>query len=335
MTETENARHLLDEGMALRDLNPVKGRERLTQAKAILEPVIKTLSAGKAEDAEIIELYRQISDNLTLSLRISEVSPELYFEAGLLKENAGINRMSFSGETLSLADTAGKTVFLLKLPSKSGIVAGGGEYVGAGSFITSGPASIFLESGDIVYELATDGSGKNKTVIRNDGGWGKIIGITWFGGNIYLLDQDKGRIWKYVGTGDKAKPFSERREYLNPDVFPDFSTATGMNIDGNVWITTLQGRIMKFSQGREQEFVTQGIEPVLGTDILLYTDDTIEHLYILDRINQRTVSLTKDGVYVAQYVWKNTLVPSGLAVSESLKKVFLLADGKIYSFDIK
>jgi DNA-binding beta-propeller fold protein YncE len=152
------------------------------------------------------------------------------------------------------------------------------------------------------------------------------------------LDTQKSRIWKYVAT-DTGPPaqagFSDIREYLNPDTLPDLSLATGLAIDGSVWLGTSNGRTLRFTQGKENTYVPQGVDPVFGTRLYLYTSDGVKNLYVLDINNHRVVVLDKDGMYLAQYQFDEKTTPTKLVASESAKKILLLADGKIYTLDLK
>ena len=193
--------------------------------------------------------------------------------------------------------------------------------------------------GERVYVLSSSGIHKidlsdKKTVplvIKKSDEWGAISSMVSFGGNLYLLDTQKSRIWKYIATD---KGFSELREYLNPDTILDLTNATGMAIDGSVWIGTKEGKIVRFTQGKENTFIIQGVEPDLGKDLTVYTSDEVKNIYILDRQDKRIVMLDKDGLYQAQYSWTGNIFPSAFFVSEELKKIFLLIDGKFYSIDL-
>jgi hypothetical protein len=68
---------------------------------------------------------------------------------------------------------------------------------------------------------------------------------------------------------------------------------------------------------------------------VVYASDEIKYLYVLDRENKRVVMLEKDGTYLSQYVWESVLAPTHMVVSESLKKILLVADGKIYALELK
>ena len=131
------------------------------------------------------------------------------------------------------------------------------------------------------------------------------------------------------------KGFSELREYLNPDTLPDLSRATGMAIDGSVWAGTSDGKILRFTEGQENTFVPKGVSPGFGSFLLVAGSDEGDHIYVLDRDNKRVVVLDRDGTYLAQYSWQGTIVVTQMVVSEKLKKILLLADGKIYAISLK
>ncbi|KKU83597.1 MAG: hypothetical protein UY10_C0004G0005 [Microgenomates group bacterium GW2011_GWA2_47_8] len=334
-----SAQHALDEGVALFPLNSVKGRERLTQAKDILAPIAAGISPKSKEGRDIALLYGQIIDNLTLAMQITKVEPQLFFDPELIKKGATIHALGRAEDTLVLLDRLGKTVFTLGFSSKSNqIVAGGEGYDGA----------LFVAiHGDIVYTLTKDGVNRVSTrekktipqMIKTDAEWGMVGAMISYGGNLYLLDTQKSRIWKYIATDAPLTAslggFSELREYLNPDTLPDFSRATGIAVDGSVWIGTSDGRLMRFTQGKENTFVAQGVTPGLGQYLAVYTSDDEKSLYVLDRDNKRVVVLTKDGLYVSQYTWERPMDATQLVVSEKLKRILLLADGKLYSVELK
>ena len=227
----------------------------------------------------------------------------------------------------------------MSVSSKNGqIVAGGDAFANAARIAIHGDTLYVLTATGIARTSVSD---KKTTadVVKKDNQWGTIASLASFGGNLYLLDTQKGRIWKYVAT-DKAAPaggqgFSELREYLNPDTLPDFSAATSLAIDGSVWVSTGQGKILRFIQGREATFAPQGVEPAFGKHLMVYTDDTAKNVYVLDSANKRVVVLSKDGIYLAQYVWKGNVAATALLVPEKLNKILLLAEGKIYAIELK
>lgn len=327
-----DAQHAFDEGVSLLALNPVKGRERLTVARDALGTIQEGLSPSSIEGKAVAKLYKDVIDQLAVAMQIQRTEPALFYDLSLLKAQASISSFGQYSGTVVLLDTRGATVATLAIPSKNGkIIAGGESYRGA---------SIVAMHGDRVYVLVDGGihrvsTSENKTtplVIKKDDQWGTIVSMTSYGGNLYLLDTAKSRIWKYVATD---LGFSETREYLNPDTLPDLSQATGMAVDGGVWVGTKDGKILRFVQGREETFAARGVEPLLGKTLVVTSTEEDKNLYVLDSDNKRVVVLDKDGVYLAQYIWTGQIVPTQLVVSEKLKLILLLADGKLYSIELK
>lgn len=327
-----SSQHAFEEGVALLPLNSVKGRERLTFARDQLSPLIAGISPSSTEGKAVLQLSKDIVTQLTIASQVYRVEPELYYDLSLLKSGAAIGAIGQDGDTVGLLDVGGLTVVAFTLSSKNAQITAGGEGYSGARLITIHGGSIYVLVENGINKTTVSEKKTTSNIIKKDSVWGEIRSMEYYGGNLYLLDTAKSRIWKYVVT---ERGFSETREYLNPDTLPDFSLGTGMVIDGGVWVGTRDGRILRFSQGREQTFVPRGVEPVLGKTLVVTTTEENKNLYILDTDNKRVVVLDKDGVYLAQYVWAGPLTPTNLIASEKIKKIILLVDGKLYSIELK
>lgn len=325
------AQHSFDEGMALLDLNPVKGRERLTTARDLLTPIIsKKLRSQEARKAK--NLYDEAVENLTRAMRVTRVTPELYFDMSLLKNGAAATDMSLFEDTIGVIDLPGKTAYTLGAQSKNGTIVGGGESFAGGLHIAAYGDKLYVWTPQGIHQIRLSDKKTVSAIVPSSPEWGTITDMAAFGGNLYLLDTTKSRIWKYVAT---EKGFSTLFEYLNPDTLPDLSHATNMAIDGSVWLGTSTGNILRFTSGKENSYSPQGADMPMGSQLKVYTHDEVKLVYVLDSQYKRVVVYDKDGLYISQYMWDKTFVVNGIAVSESLGKLFLLADGKIYSVDLK
>lgn len=327
-----DAQHSFDEGIALLDLNPVKGRERLMQAQTLLEPIVATVSAKTKEGRQLAALLKQVRENLTQAMQIVRSEPQLFYDVSLLKKGARVQSMALTDDLLGMVDGIGKTVYALTISSKGAKVVGGGDAFAGGALVAAHGEKLHVLTSTAIHEVRTSDTKTTQSVVQKNPEWGKISALVSFGGNLYLLDTQKSRIWKYVAA---SSGFSEMREYLNPDTLPDLSRATGMAIDGSVWMGTTDGKILRFTQGKDNTFISQGVTPAFGSNLYVYTSDAVKHVYVLDGQQKRVVVLDKDGVYLSQYVWDGPFNPSSFVVTEALKKILLLIDGKIYSVEFK
>jgi DNA-binding beta-propeller fold protein YncE len=98
---------------------------------------------------------------------------------------------------------------------------------------------------------------------------------------------------------------------------------------------TTNGKILRFTQGKENTFFPKGVDPAFGTRLLVYTSDDTKNIYVLDSQNNRVVVLDKEGTYIAQYRFDAASAPMGLSVFEAQKKLILLSDGKLFGIDLK
>jgi hypothetical protein len=325
-----DARHVFEEGVALMELNPVKGRERLEEAKALLSPVLTTVSPRSKEGRDIKILYDQITDNLTQAMQISEGAATLFYDMELLKKGARATSVALAGTSLLIGDPGGSLYRLDIATKKAEVIAGGADMTGMNAVSSHGDTFFVLTPEGIIAIKLSDK--KPVRIISKDPTWNLVSSLVSFGGNLYVLDTGASRIWKYTAI---EKGFSEIREYLNPDTLPDLSMATNMTIDGTVWAGSKEGRIYHFVQGKEETFLPKGVEPQLGTDLQVYSTDETNNFYILDRQNNRVVVTQKDGTYLAQYRFTSEASVDSIAVSEAQKKILLLSGGKIYSIDLK
>lgn len=325
------AQHSFDEGMALLDLNPVKGRERLTAARDLLAPVMQKKLRSE-EGRKVKALYDDVVENLTRAMRVSRVSPELYFDMSLLKNGAQATDISLFQHTIGVLDAPGKTVYTLGIPTKNGTIVGGGESFGGGSHIAAYGDKLYIWTPQGIHQIRLSDQKTVSAIIPASPEWGTITDMAAFGGNLYLLDTAKSRIWKYVAT---EKGFSTLFEYLNPDTLPDLTKATNLAIDGSVWLGTTNGKIMRFTAGKENSYSPQGADTPLGNQLKVYTHDEAKMVYVLDSDQKRVVVFDKDGLYISQYVWDKPFTVTGIVVSEAIGKLLLLADGKIYAIDLK
>lgn len=322
----------LDEGLALRELNPLKSRERVSDARKILEPFLAKIPEKTKEGQRLHTLYDEVLKNYQLVAKKYTVKPEIFYDVSLLKKDARAGAISLYQDNLGVVDVSTTSVYVVGVSSKNASVIGGGDYLKGVRLaaMTENTAYVLAEGG--IYGAPLIGVAAKKPVIPKDSEWGNIGALVSFGGNLYLLDTGRSRIWKYTGTD---RGFSERRDYLTADTLPDLSQATGMAIDGSIYVGSMGGTVSKFTGGTPAGFSVQGVDPPLSGVIYVYTDDLSQYIYLLEKQGKRVVVLDKEGVYVAQYAWKDAIIPSMFVVSEAGKKVLLLADGLIYSFALQ
>lgn len=322
----------LNEGKSLADLNPNKAKTILSEANNSLQNLSEKYKEGSFEDKKITSLRVEIAQYLKVSQKIYQVKPTLFFELAVIKEKAQGKRMASFANNLLILDTQNSTVYLFKPENKQAeIVAGGPDLKGISLLSFYGPNAYCFLPGKGIIKADIENITKEKS-ISLDKNWGQISDLTAFGGNLYLLDSQKSKIWKYIATDNG---FSNISNYLTTDTTPDLSSAQSIAIDGFVYVLLDSGEILKFAQGRIDNFNLTGLDPSFIKGSRLFTTDEAKYLYILDPGHKRIVLLNKDGNYFSQYEGEKIGESVDFAVIEPLKKIFLLTPTQIYSIELK
>ena len=115
---------------------------------------------------------------------------------------------------------------------------------------------------------------------------------------------------------------------------PDLSQATGLAIDGSVWILFKDGTVMNYLKGKSQGIALTGFPKGLSNPSKIMTDITMESVYVLDNGNSRVVQFDKNGKYQNAFSSSAAATAKDFDVSETNKKTLILSGGKVYQISM-
>jgi len=313
-----------DEGEALIDLNPIRARQLLLEARYLIEEI-----SPEEVDQTVLDFQAELEESLALVMREHEVEPKVFFDLVLVKDEARGDDLAVSGGEMIIFDKNKRAIYSLDITKPQSAILVGGESLADGKQVAAFLPKIYLltERGILEFDKETK---RQNMVVEADEEWEEIVDFRAFGGNLYLLDK-QGEIWKYPGV---EGGFGAYRRWLKGEA-PDFSDAVGMTIDGSVWVLKAEGTILKFTQGGRDHFAISGLDQPLANPAAIFTDDDQENLYVLDKGNSRVVVINKSGEYHSQYRWEGMGEVTHLMASEEEKKIMLLAGNKIFEIEIK
>jgi DNA-binding beta-propeller fold protein YncE len=173
--------------------------------------------------------------------------------------------------------------------------------------------------------------GINVLAIAAAPGWEEATLGESFNGNLYVLDAKANRILKFAPTGEDFK--TPPIDYVSPGVRVDFGGATGMAVDGFVWVLLADGTIMKFDGGNPVAFDKRGIDTPLKKTVAIVAQQNSPSLWVADAGNRRIVQFNKTGEYVRQYKPDDPRVMSdlrGFAVDETAQRFYWLNGTRLY-----
>ena len=181
----------------------------------------------------------------------------------------------------------------------------------------------FYVEGAGVYQIV---DGKVKKVIENDKEWEKIVDLAIFNGNIYLLDQGKNDIRKYMST---ESGFGGGTSYFQPGQSFNLSSVNSFSIDGSVYIAG-DSIMFKFTSGLQDAFKTNLPDDNIDVNKIFTTKD-LEKVYLWDKKRGTIYIMGKNGNYQEQINSKILSTASDFVVYNN--SIYVLSGSKIYKIE--
>lgn len=291
------AQQKYEEGQGLLLLNQNAAKDSLSQAKQKLTKLKAALSKDAKEQQRVLALLAKVEATLTIASGISVVGAQEVDPK----------------ESLLLAHelkTQNYTLF------------------------TQDQSTIYATNEREIASLKKK-TNKTTTIIRNENLWLEAAGLGTYNTNLYLLDRKTGKIIKFVAQSPPAGGGYSNVNYLASGVTQDFSKAVSLAVDTSVWVLLSDGVILKFTRGKNDAFTLKGLDTPLKNPTKIFTNTEVDNLYILDNGNSRVVVFDKAGSYVKQYQAGVIGKASDFDVAEKQKKLFLLAEGKVFAIAIE
>lgn len=157
-----------------------------------------------------------------------------------------------------------------------------------------------------------------------------IQALAQYSNKIYTLNPDQNQIVKYART---LSGLSKGALWLkNGNVEKGMSLA----IDGDVYIVTSEGKILKFHGGEPRGFESAEINPPLSSPNQIFTSPGYKNLYLLDPPTKRIIVLEKEnGKLVAQFTSDKFAELKDIWVTPDEKMIYVLAGQTIWGFENK
>lgn len=155
--------------------------------------------------------------------------------------------------------------------------------------------------------------------------------ISAFGDNVYALDRKQRNIMRF----DVTDPTSSPSAWIKDKEGINFDELSSLVVDGDVWVGTTQGTVLRFSRGEQIGFKLEQAVSLPTSTIALYTTETSTLLYILEPRGKRLLVYQKDGTYVASVISPDLETASSVIVDEETQTAYILAGSLIYSVSLQ
>jgi len=316
----------LEQAKSLQELNPARAKTLLTEASQSLDDYIAN---NKLPSPTLEELKHNVSKAYELVsglILVQEAS--LFYDPNLLKDGFSPLQLSLSDDDLVLLDTKNKIAGNVNLDSKSAEIIAGSNQIQDGAKLASIPAWVFLLSANKLAIIDKNTQKQIKSFVLANTNVSDVVG---YGNNLYILDVNSGQVYRFRGVHDglaKAEDYFDKKQ--------DLTGAVKLAVDGSLWLLYSNGSIEKYTSGlRDALYSDFNLDEPLKSPSSFFTDENQNNIYILDKLQNRIVAVSKIGEFKAEYHWQGLSSCDGFVVSEKIGKILVLKDGKIWGINLK
>jgi len=301
--------------------DPDGARTKIAQARS----QITTASAYPRADHKQLDALSADADALTdrldgVILDLARIAP-------------GAKPTQIIGNTngLYIADPgSGRLWRIFGDPMQNGVVMQKGKQgVGAPTLVAWQDQVLYaLDDAHKVWRAEGD---QVKDVTPKNDTWKSADDLAVFTLNLYVLDSASGQLWKHESTDGVA--FAAATPYLDKAIAAN--TAKSLAVDGDVWIATSSGEILRF---RRNPLVTTASrvdftprwtgDAPHPTAIQAVQGQT--NIYVMDPVGRTVVQLSRDGRELLRIALPTTLSEaSAFYVSEASRLVYTVHGSKL------
>jgi len=152
-----------------------------------------------------------------------------------------------------------------------------------------------------------------------------IAASALYNNKLYLLAPKTNQIYKFNRSKDI---FDGAAPWLTEPA--DLAGAAGLFIDGDIYVVRSDGTVFKYLKGKKEIFSLEPAEPPVEAAAKIIVTGKKQYVYILEAAKERLIVFDKGGKFIKQYQITNSPGLTDIAINETAKKIYWLADGKIF-----
>lgn len=151
-----------------------------------------------------------------------------------------------------------------------------------------------------------------------------------FGNRLYVYDKKQENIFSYNKT---LRGFTSGTPWIT-DATAQKKDIVSIAIDGSIYTLLKNGNIQRLFRGAVAEFIQAVVDPSLSSATRIITDDTMQHLYVLDGSHKRVIVFTKKGALVRQLFFENVVSLTDISLSPDESKLYALEGSNVLEVNI-
>lgn len=304
-----------------------KALEILGEAKTL----IGTLTQDTEEQVTQAQEFSQSIEKILNELRhITYVSPTFITDIHDLNDHAQTNRMIMLNNKLIIFGNEDEYTYEID-PVTSEIITY--PHKTFSNFIQAdvpkeNDGILFLSGTTNLVSFDPDTTAFNKQDISFEDEGISMTDLAIYNRRIYILAAQNDQIYKNnpTQTGyDRGAPWVSKSAV-------SLTQGIAIAVDGDLYVLTSAGRIVKYYAGEQQGFEVNGLDPALSNPRDLWTYADVNNIYVLE--SNRIVVIDKEGNFITQYTADGFDNLQAMIITDDEKTAYVLQDNKVYSFEL-
>ncbi|HRH23277.1 MAG TPA: hypothetical protein PK295_01450 [Candidatus Magasanikbacteria bacterium] len=303
----------------------------LRSAESLLDSLNHETPEKKAHADEI---KAELAKLLVRVQKITAITPEKIVDIKSTIPNAKPDSLVLAGDKLIATGKADSSLYFVStltgtVEAKNAETA---RQLSQGYTAKDNSQVVFISGSNtiVAYDNASDSivsktiGYPNQSVVLAD--------IALYNGRLYALDSGNGTLYRHNPTQvgyDNGIVWLKTIQDQNI-----LKEGVSFGIDGDLFIATSKGKIIKLSAGEEQPFEITGLDPALESPTLIETNSEFGNLYILEPSKKRVIMLDKEGTFKKQFTSDQWTNPTGLTISADEKQAYILDGTTVYKFKL-
>lgn len=333
--EISTALELVAEAKKLEDNQIILARKQTQQALELLTAKAKKYQDNKIaskiinnELSEINSFYQTISGENQLN------QLEIFFDLREISPNFSTSNTAANSDYLFFLDQGQQQLIQYGLKNRLGELINLKDEVQAKDIAANANGLFILGKGIHQLDPENKDSDSQLSLIKSEGDSDRDANlISSFSSYLYVFNPEKRNIYRYIV--DDENELSEPIGWLVSKQAIDFKNIIDMSVDGFIWLSDDQNKIIKLSKGEPvSDFTITGLEPELGSNAHLTTDLDQEQILILDSDNERLVILNQNGEFVKQIVSPSLAGTKQIVLLSQEETALVVSGSIIYSLKL-
>lgn len=325
----------INEASARAEQDPLESREKVKSSVQKLESMLVEAQNTKKPKkvtkiiSEALDFAKTTETDISGKIEVNAL--HTFYDLRLISPSFVTSSAYSDGQTAVFLDEQQKQLVTLDLETKKTQELS--LDLPIRSLAVSSGKVFLLADGIYELDLGSDSPKPQKIIDEGDSNRDAKI-IRAYDAYLYVFNDTKRNIYRYTRSGGEEKKYSDPIGWVQAVKGLDYNLVSDVAIDGDVWLTTQSGQLLKLTSGRLQDFSPKGLSLNFESLLKIATDSQQENLYVLEPQKKRLVILAKDGQFIKEVTSNSLASTTDILVSEKLQSAYAVSGSIIYEIPL-